>query len=201
MKTKNTIPALALVFGAMILIAGCSKENDLEVKNAETQQADQTLTPENPMLKSSHANQNKILAQIRSATAKYHNIDAAFDAGYIIGSPCVESASGGMGFHLINPGLISNGVTDPEQPEALVYEPMKNGRMRLVAVEFIIPYPLWDVQENGLPMLGNQPFDDMPNFPAPLGPNYQLHVWVWKNNPLGIYVPYNPTVSCEFAGV
>lgn len=200
MKTKNTMPVLltALVMVAMLVIAGCSKDNEVELREAETAQAGQEFLPEGSQLKSSHADQNKILAEIRRATAKYHDIDAAFDDGYIIGSPCVESGAGGMGFHLINPALF-NGEVNPDQPEALVYEPMKNGRMRLVAIEFIIPYPLWDA-ENGLPMLGSQPYDDMPFFPEPLGPNYQLHVWVWKNNPLGIYAPFNPTVSCDFAG-
>jgi hypothetical protein len=26
---------------------------------------------------------------------------------------------------------------------------------------------------------------------------YALHAWVWKNNPSGIFVGYNPTVSCS----
>ena len=26
---------------------------------------------------------------------------------------------------------------------------------------------------------------------------YELHVWVWKGNPRGVFDDWNPTVSCE----
>jgi hypothetical protein len=28
-------------------------------------------------------------------------------------------------------------------------------------------------------------------------PHYDLHVWIWKANPSGIFAPFNPKVSCE----
>ncbi len=200
MKTKNTNPVSIplLVLAAILVMAGCSKEGDLEFNQPETGDPASYLQADDNPLKSTSSDQNRILARIRSATAKYHDIEVALSDGYDFGSPCVSSESGGMGYHLVNMDLLMNPSVDPEQPEALVYEPMKNGRMRLVAVEFIVPYPVWD-QENGVPMLGNQAFDDMPYFPPPLGPNYQLHVWVWRHNPLGMYAPYNPNVSCEYA--
>jgi hypothetical protein len=195
MKTKNKslIYYPLWVLSAIILMAGCTKENDQMAGNP----ADQAPL-EDFQLKSGSADQNRLLAEIRAATARYHNIEEAYADGYILGSPCVSSPEGGMGYHLINLDLVMDNVIDHRQPEALVYEPMKNGRMRLVAVEYIVPYPFWD-QAEGVPVLGNKVFDDMPNFPEPLGPNYQLHVWVWKNNPAGIYNPYNPNVNCEFA--
>jgi hypothetical protein len=61
----------------------------------------------------------------------------------------------------------------------------------------------------GPPMLGQIPFDDHRELieiepdkfvnakGGPAFPHYQLHVWVWKNNPNGMYTPFNPNVSCN----
>jgi hypothetical protein len=35
---------------------------------------------------------------------------------------------------------------------------------------------------------------------SPPFPTYELHVWVWKHNPNGMYATTNPTMSCD-AGV
>ena len=35
-----------------------------------------------------------------------------------------------------------DGTARVDEPELLLYEPEKNGRLRLVAVEYIIPYTL-----------------------------------------------------------
>jgi hypothetical protein len=28
---------------------------------------------------------------------------------------------------------------------------------------------------------------------------FQLHVWVWKHNPSGMFEDWNPTVNCDHA--
>jgi hypothetical protein len=141
------------------------------------------------------ASQNKINASIRQATARYHNVQAALDDGYVPASPCVPN----MGFHYMKESLL-DGVVDPSQPELLVYVPQKNGRLKLVAAEFMVPAAAWDPFNAGPPMLGNRAFDD--HRPAGSGgppfPHYQLHAWVWMNNPDGIYSPFNPKASCRF---
>jgi hypothetical protein len=90
---------------------------------------------------------------------------------------------------------------EPTRPEILVYEPQSNGRLRLVAVEFMVPAAAWDPFNSGPPTLGSREFDDhrAPGSGGPPFPHYQLHAWVWKDNPDGIYTPYNPNSSCEFA--
>lgn len=144
----------------------------------------------------SPAAQNKINAEIRRATAHYHQVERAVADGYAPVSHCVP----GMGVHYLNMGYLSDGVVDPSRPELLVYEPMKNGRLKLVAVEFMVIAGPWDAAHDGPPMLGSQAFDDHRpvGSPGPPFPHYQLHAWVWKNNPAGMYTPFNPTVSCEF---
>ena len=65
------------------------------------------------------------LAEVRAATARFHDLDAALGQGYIPVSPCVEEAGvGGMGYHFLNPALL-DGVIDPLQPELLVYAPSR----------------------------------------------------------------------------
>ncbi|HAH36542.1 MAG TPA: hypothetical protein DEQ87_06470 [Algoriphagus sp.] len=136
-----------------------------------------------------------MLANLRAATAKYQKFDIAIDDGYIQGSGCVASPDGGMGYHFVNFPEV-DGEFDPTQPEALLYEEQSNGRMRLVGVEFVIVADLWDLENEDIPYFGNQEFEEVqPPLPLPFR-NYQLHVWVWKNNPEGIFEKWNPTVKC-----
>lgn len=137
----------------------------------------------------------KMLADLRSATAKYHRIEVAMEDGYVLppGGGCVSSPAGGMGYHYVNGGLLDE-TYDPTQPEALLYEMDKNGNMKLVGVEFVI---MADLENDDLPYFGNQEFD-IAFAPVPLPfDNYQLHVWIWKNNPSGIFSKFNPNVRCN----
>jgi hypothetical protein len=144
------------------------------------------------------AAQNRIYAAVRAATARYHQIDRALEDGYSLGSACVESPSGGMGYHYVR-GDLMDGVLEPTRPEALLYEPQRNGTLRLVAVEWIIVAALW--AGDGIPMLGSQPFDDhtAPGSSGPPFPHYQLHAWLWKHNPAGMHTQFNPNVNCDYA--
>ena len=132
---------------------------------------------------------NRAISSIRASTARYHSVDAAIAAGYLPASPCVSSPAGGMGIHYVNAGLVDD-VHDPAQPEALLYEPTKNGKLRLVAVEFL--HTGETAPESSLEGTFT------PSFPgAPW--KLDLHAWVWQNNPAGMYEPFNPNVSCEYA--
>ncbi|MEJ8756919.1 hypothetical protein WG947_07935 [Pontibacter sp. H259] len=146
------------------------------------------------------AEQNKVLAEVRRATARYHRVAAAEEDGYMLTSPCVATEIGGMGHHYLNIANLQDGVVDPSRPEVLVYEPRKNGTMKLVAVEFMVLAEPWDAVNDDPPMLGSQEFEDHrnPNPGEPPFPHYQLHAWVWQHNPLGMHAPFNPTVTCDF---
>lgn len=147
------------------------------------------------------AAQNRIVAEIRRSTARFHRIDVALAEGYAQASPCVSSPAGGMGHHYDKRPLV-DGRVDPSNPEVLLYEPQADGSLRLVAVEFIVPAAAWDPLHDSPPMLGNRTFDDgrAMNIGGPPFPHYQLHVWLWRNNPEGMYARFNPTVGCEHAG-
>ncbi len=137
-----------------------------------------------------------MMANLRAATAKYHRIEVAEDAGYGLRSRCVSHPTlGAMGYHYVNSDIV-DGVFDPTQPEALLYEMDKQGKLNLVAVEFIVVKEPWDFENEMKPYFGIQEFDTaFAPIPLPFN-NYQLHVWIWKNNPSGIFTKFNPNVKC-----
>jgi hypothetical protein len=110
---------------------------------------------------------------------------------------CVAIPLGGMGYHFVNLGNADpTAPLDITKPQALLYEPMENGRKRLVGGEFIV---FWGPGEDKgpQPTLFGQHFHESPHV-GPFGA-WTLHVWVWKNNPLGMFADWNPNVSCEYA--
>ena len=141
-----------------------------------------------------------LVAELRQATARYHRVEVALADGYAQGSPCEQTAAGGMGEHFRKPALIDQ-IIDPTQPEILMYEPQKNGELRLVGVEFIIPSKPWDLTHSGPPTFAGQTFEDrrLPGSGGPPFPNYGLHIWIWQHNPSGLNAPWNPTVNCDYA--
>jgi hypothetical protein len=136
------------------------------------------------------------LAALRRAIGPYHNVEQAKAGGWnfvipnLDGSLCFQSSAGGMGFHYADPALIGDGLVDAGKPEALLFEPQKNGRLRLVAVEYLVPI----TPGSQPPQLYGQVFPEVAGFGV-----YGLHVWIGKDNPDGLFAAYNPTVSCANA--
>ena len=102
-----------------------------------------------------------------------------------------------MGMHFVHNELISDTVLDPLLPEALMYEPEPNGRLRLVGVEYIVFQDAWNAYHSAPPVLLGQQFHLVPSpnrYDVPAF--YELHVWVWKHNPSGLFNDWNPRVRC-----
>lgn len=142
---------------------------------------------------------NRQLAAVRSATARFHDVDVALAEGYVSTHECASVPGvGAMGVHYVNPPLMGDASFDPLRPEVLVYEPRKDGGMRLVAVEYLIFRAPWEAAGNTTdPHLLDVPF--VRSFgPAAHGlpDHYELHVWVWRHNPAGMFAQWNPKVSC-----
>jgi hypothetical protein len=144
-----------------------------------------------------------LIDKVRAATARYVDINEAFHDGFVTATPCVSGPdTGAMGVHLVLPSRISSGVLDPTKPEALIYEPMADGAMRLVGVEFIVLESVW-VANNpnnaaAVPALDGNLLNyiSAPNrygLPA----FYEIHVWAWQENPKGSYADWNTHVTCE----
>jgi hypothetical protein len=73
--------------------------------------------------------------KVRHHTARFVDINVALAEGWVPATPCVSGPdTGAMGVHLVFPSRLDHVVLDASQPQALIYEPMPNGAMRLVGV-------------------------------------------------------------------
>ncbi len=138
------------------------------------------------------------LDAVKAANDKYRAVDAAVAAGYVPSSPCESSPAGGMGIHYVNAAVLMSGKFDPLTPPILVYAPTASG-LELVAAEYFKPDADQDLATDGDrpsafgrafdgPMLGHSP--TMPK-------HFDVHVWLWKRNPSGMFAQWNPDVRCS----
>lgn len=137
------------------------------------------------------------LAKVRLATAGYHWVGRAEAAGYASTVECVASPAGGMGVHYMNSALAADPAVVATKPELLLYEPTRHGP-RLVGVEYLKVDADQDLStDEDRPSLFGVPFDGpMPGHGPGQPVHYDLHVWLWKHNPSGMFAPFNPRVSC-----
>ena len=139
----------------------------------------------------SAADRNPLAEHVRAANDRFKDVAVAVSEGYAP-IPCASGIEGGaMGIHYVNAKFIGDTI-DISHPQAIMYEPMPDGRNELIAVEYIT--------SKGPATLEGQlfNFNGAPNRYG-LGPFYELHVWAWKANPHGSFADMNPTVSCEHA--
>ncbi len=153
---------------------------------------------------------NDGLSVARAATAQFHRLDAAKAAGYTVevadlnGITCIDDIvghTGGMGIHFLNPGLLDGNVNE-STPELVIYEPTKNGQMRLVAVEYLVLKSAWEAAHPGAPAptLFGQTMELVPAGNRYGLPDfYEMHAWIWKDNSLGMHNDWNPNVTCAYA--
>ena len=130
-------------------------------------------------------------AQVRRATAQFHNVQAAIAAGYVETDHCVE----GMGYHYVHPDLIEDPAVDALAPEVLLYAPSGGGRVKLVGVEWV----KFDDDRNPgtvetITVLGQRLHGPMTHG-LPL--HYDRHAWIWLGNPAGLFNDTNPKVTCD----
>ena len=146
------------------------------------------------------------LEKVRAGLDKYKDPILAVHDGYLSTVGCIEYpkgghegtmpyAPGGMGVHFLNMQLVGP-TLDPAKPQVLIYEP-DGGKLRLVAAEWFVPVqaaggtrPAILGKELQGPMAGHHPL-----MPEGLH-HYDLHVWLWKNNPAGVFSATNPAVKC-----
>jgi hypothetical protein len=164
------------------------------------------------------------LEAVRKATERFKDIKVAQAEGYIEPmNMCVTAEmegrpkeEGAMGVHYIRPDLLKitgdqprvNGgstYTDFSKPAILIYEPQKDGSLELVAVENLVFIQAWEAAGNQAPpTFMGRAYDRMVDDPATpvdeahmFEPHYDLHVWLYRENPKGTFTPFNPAVSCE----
>lgn len=182
----------------LLLLPGCTTESPTAASIEADEAPLQADALSESFLGKSHpdlsADQKQQLAQLRRLVAPFHNFEKAEDAGWNVQfTPCLSHPTeGAMGYHYGNPAFVDGDATVLE-PELLLYEPQKNGRLRFVGVEYIIPFDILGPESEPPTLLG-QEFHQVPD--AGL---WGLHVWVGRHNPSGLFADWNPEVTCEYA--
>ena len=135
---------------------------------------------------------NPLAESVRNANDRFKDVSVALAEGYAP-IPCASGIEGGaMGIHYVNAGYLKDDAIDVARPEAVMYEPSADGKMTLVAVEYITSKGPAALQGHLFSFTG------APNRYG-LGPFYELHVWAWKENRTGTFADMNPDVSCDGA--
>ena len=165
------------------------------------------------------------LADVRHATARFRDVKVALAEGYIRDPFDVcETAEmmgrprelGAMGIHFFRPDLLGitapplprvNGAgthTDFRRPSVLIYEPQADGSLELVAVENLVFAAAWRAAgRSERPTFHGGPYDSMSDDPSTpvdeahmFEPHFDRYVWIYRDNPNGIFTPLNPAVTC-----
>jgi hypothetical protein len=175
-----------------------------------------------------YAQQEPDLAEVRAAAERFRDVNVALAAGYIPapGNICETAvhmgqpaSMGAMGIHYFRPDLL--GITAPPNPRVsgsgthtdfrtpaiLIYEPQADGSLELVAVENLVFESAWRAAGNSEPpSFHGRPYERMADDPATaideahmFEPHYDRHVWVFRDNPNGVFAPFNPNVTCPTA--
>ena len=166
------------------------------------------------------------LDEVRKATERFRDVKVALAEGYVrdpmnlcdtapmMGQP---AALGAMGIHFFRPDLLGisappnprvdgNGThTDFRKPAILIYEPQADGSLELVAVENLVFQKSWHAAGNPKPpSFQGVAYDTMQDDPATeideahmFEPHYDRHVWIYRDNPNGVFAQFNPKVSCK----
>lgn len=165
------------------------------------------------------------LREIRSSTARFLDVRAALDEGYIRDpmdmcvTPEMEGFPrqlGGMGIHFFRPDLLGITATEPRvagqgihedfrTPGVLVYEPQADGSLALVAVENLIFEAPWrEAGNQEAPEFHGNQYYHLANNPVTavdeahgFEPHYELHMWLYRENPAGLFSPFNVRATCE----
>lgn len=131
------------------------------------------------------------LQRVRAATRAFRDVAAAQAAGFPAATPpCLSNPSaGGMGHHYVNQAQV-DGRLELEHPEILLYAPAGGGKMKLVAVEYIVPYRVLPPGSEA-PRIFGQALRKSDQLKL-----WYLHVWAWETNSAGLFADWNPAVKC-----
>jgi hypothetical protein len=164
------------------------------------------------------ASSAQALSGLRQLTAAFHDLDAATAAHYsLLTAPpataqdgCIsDAAAGGMGYHYSRFDNLGDDAITLLDPEFLVYAPTNAPRVggvartRLAAVEYFLPFsPKWpgpnDPAFVKAPTLHDFPttteLPDVAFTATSRFGGWMFHIWLWENNPTGMFDNFNASV-------
>ena len=204
---KRMTRMLAAVTGGLVAVAASTAT---AVTTSAEQAADLVAHEHhaNGALNADTAELHNELAQVRRATARFHDLDAALAAGYELGwvngggmwiiNGCVANvlnpAAGAMGYHYFNRDLMADLTVDRLEPEVLVYAPGPDGEQRLAAVEWVVRGATSNpIGVSTAPSVLGMPMHIL----NPAVGFYLMHAWIWQPNPAGMFMDWNPDVTCS----
>ncbi len=143
-----------------------------------------------------------LIAAARQATAAYHDLSVAERDGFAPFYVCTdETGAGAMGQHFVNGARVADPSLDETKPEVLVYAPLPGGGYRLVALEYVVLAADWDATHSSPPTLYGRTLKRVPAGNRYGLPDfYELHAWIWRPNPRGMFDDWNSKVSCRGNG-
>ncbi len=164
------------------------------------------------------------LEEVRQAAERFRDVKVALAEGFLadplnlcetapmMGFP---AEAGAMGIHYFRPDLLGITATEPRvdgtgvhtdflTPSILIYEPQADGSLELVAVENLVFLEAWEAAGHAAPpRFHGVEWDRMVDDPTTpvdeahaFEPHYDRHVWVFRDNPSGVFAQFNPSVSC-----
>ena len=179
-----------------------------------------------PAVRSAPKPSEPTLDAVRAATERFKDVNVALKEGYVRDPMNICDAAemmgkpaelGVMGIHFFRPDLL--GITGPPNPRVngngrhtdftkpsiLIYEPQADGSLVLVAVENLVFKAAWEQAGNSkLPSYQGVPYDTMQDDPKTaideahmFEPHYDRHVWLYRDNPNGIFAQFNPNATCK----
>ncbi len=166
------------------------------------------------------------LAEVKAGAERFRDVKVAIAEGYTTDDKCVTaemlghpSSLGTMGLHYVRRDLLglpdkkaagrvrgTGTHTDFRNPAMLVYEPQADGSLALIAVENLVFASAWHegAGNKNPPAFHGKPYELLKDDPATkldeahnYEPHYERHVWVFRDNPNGVFSPFSPAATCR----
>lgn len=204
-----------LLIACSFVLAACNSDTPVQTDN-HLHHAGLVLSDLN------QASSAQALSDLRAFTAPLHDVDAAeaLHYGLLVAPPltaadgCIsDMTAGGMGYHYTRGNNLADDAITLTDPEFLVYAPTNAPRVdgvarrRLAAVEYFIPFsPTWPAPGAAgftrAPSLHDFPttstLPDSSFAPTTRFGGWMFHIWLWEQNPDGMFKNFNTSVPlCE----
>ena len=104
------------------------------------QEQPRALSPHNhDMTPDQKSQASAFVKLVRESTERFRDVSVAMSEEYALMFGCVSGPdSGAMGLHYVNLKLVMDGELDPTRPEIVIYEPLPDGRLRLIGADFLV---------------------------------------------------------------